>query len=58
MLHVHGKFSMEATVTWNSQEFWPTHERVELLGDSHLKVETRSRDLDTVITSRVLNLNS
>ena len=51
--HVHGKFSMEATVTWNSQEFWPTHERVELLGDSHLKVETRSRDLDTVITSRM-----
>ena len=36
------KFSMEAAVPWTSQEFWPTHERVELLGDSHLKVETRS----------------
>ena len=53
VLYVHRKFSMETTVTWNSQEFWLTHERVELLGDSHLKVETRSRDLDTVITSRI-----
>ena len=38
---------------WNSQEFWLTSERVELLGDSHLEVETRSRDLDTVIDSRI-----
>ena len=53
VLHVHGKFSMEATGTWNSQEFWPTHERVELLGDSHLKVETRSRDLNPAVTSRI-----
>ena len=43
----------EATVPWNSQGFWPTSERVELLGDSHLEVETRSRDLDTVINSRL-----
>ena len=43
----------EATVPWNSQEFWLTSERVELLGDSHLKAETRSRDLDTVINSRI-----
>ena len=42
----------EATVPWNSQEFWLTGERVELLGDSHLEVETRSRDLDTVNNSR------
>ena len=43
----------EATVPWNSQGFWLTSERVELLGDSHLEVETRSRDLDTVIDSRL-----
>ena len=42
----------EATVPWNSQGFWLTGERVELLGDSHLEVETRSRDLDTVNNSR------
>ena len=42
----------EATVPWNSQEFWVTGERVELLGDSHLEAETRSRDFDTVNNSR------
>ena len=47
------KIRHEATVTWNSQKFWPTNERVELLGDAHLKVETRSRDLDTVNNSRI-----
>ena len=47
----------EATVPWNSQEFWLTSERLELLGDSHLKVETRSRDLNTTVTSRI-HLNS
>ena len=47
------KFSMEAAVPWTSQEFWSTHERVELLGGSHLKVETRSRDLNTAVTSRI-----
>ena len=43
----------EATVPWNSHEFRLTGERVELLGDSHLEVETRSRDLDTVNNSRI-----
>ena len=43
----------EATVPWNSQEFGLASERVELLGDSHLEVETRSRDLDTAINSRL-----
>ena len=43
----------EATVPWNSPDFWLTNERVELLGDSHLEVETRSRDLDIVINSRL-----
>ena len=47
------KVSMEAAVPWTSQEFCSTHERVELLGDSHLKVETRSRDLNTAVTSRI-----
>ena len=42
---------------WNSQKYWLTSERVELLGDSHLKAETRSRDLDTVINSR-MSLNN
>ena len=45
-------FRREVTVPWNSQVFWLTNERVELLGDSHLKAETRSRDLDTVNNSR------
>ena len=31
-----------------------TYERVELLGDSHFKVETRPRDLNTVVISRIL----
>ena len=48
----------EATVPWNSQEFWLTSERLELLGDSHLEVETRSRDLDTVNNSRFNLLNN
>ena len=30
-----------------------TYKRVELLGDSHYKVETRPRDLNTVVTSRI-----
>ena len=47
------EFRREATVPWTSQEFWLTSERVGLLGDSHLKAETRSRDLDTVINSRM-----
>ena len=48
---------MVATASWNSQEnrqqakFY--HKRVELLGDSHYKVETRPRDLNTVVTSRI-----
>ena len=52
-MYLQENLRLEATVPWNSQGFWPTHERVELLGDSHLEVETRSRDLDTVNNSRL-----
>jgi uncharacterized protein (DUF608 family) len=55
--YLQGKFSMVATASWNSQETGSkpssTYERVELLGDSHYKVETRPRDLNTVVTSRI-----
>ena len=48
---------MVATASWNSQETGSkpssTYKRVELLGDSHYKVETRPRDLNTVVTSRI-----
>ena len=47
------KFSTVTAVSWTSQEFWLTHERLELLGDSHLEVETRSRDLNTAVTGRI-----
>ena len=52
-MYLQENLRLEATVPWNSQGFWLTGERVELLGDSHLEVETRSRDLDTVNNSRL-----
>ena len=52
-MYLRENLRLEATVPWNSPGFWLTGERVELLGDSHLEVETRSRDLDTVINSRL-----
>ena len=57
-MYLQENLQREATVPWNSQEFWLTGERVELLGDSHLEVETRSRDLDTVNISRVFEVTT